>query len=349
MPAIPTYECEADVAEGLEGLAWRELKNLFDDRIEKVDLPPREGILRFRYTGNLYQLLKLRTVQAVYLIQHFAIPRPKALLGDQHFKAWVEQMSSVLNLAQPGDYHTLYLSAAGSNSTIMTRLKETLAAKIGLQIGALEGNLLIRLRRPVDGSEGWESLVRLSPRPLATRAWRVCNREGALNATVAYAAAVLTRPTPDDVFLNLLCGSGTLMIERLACGAAKSVIGYDNDPQAVECAQRNIEAAGYTAQVRLNLGDARNLPLPDKSVDVIAADLPFGILVGTHENNLELYPQVLHEAARVARPGARAAFITHEIRLLDTLLADSPDWKIEQVLKILSGGLHPRLFILTRR
>src|SRR5690349_11652014 len=58
---IPVHQCEADVSEGLEGLAWREMKIMFDDRLERVNVPARAGVLRFEYVGNPYQLLKLRT------------------------------------------------------------------------------------------------------------------------------------------------------------------------------------------------------------------------------------------------------------------------------------------------
>jgi tRNA (guanine6-N2)-methyltransferase len=330
-------------------MAWRELKTRFGDRIEKVERPPKAGVLRFGYTGNLYHLSKLQTAQAAYLIQHFAVPRPKALLGDQHFKALLAQIAAVRELSPADAYHALHISAAGSESSVMNRLKEELAAKTSLALGGEEGDLLIRLRHPPGGGKGWEVLVRLSPRPLATRAWRVCNREGALNATVAYAMAQYTNPQPDDMFLNMLSGSGTLLIERLACGAAKSVVGYDHDPAALECARKNIEAAGYSDQIKLNLGDVRQLPLPDSSVDAICSDLPFGNLVGSHEDNLTLYPALLSEAARVAKPGARGVFITHEVKLMEALLEDARHWKTQQVIRITLGGLHPRIFVLERQ
>lgn len=344
--AIPVHECEADVPEGLEGLAWREMKTLFDDRLERADVPARAGALRFRYAGNPFQLLKLRTVQAVYSVRYFRVPRPKALLGDEHFKALLGQIRLARDLGNEKAYKTLHLSAAGSDSSVMTRLKDEVAAKTGLAIGDEEGDLLIRVRRAGDG---WETLVRLSPRPLATRAWRVCNREGALNAAVAYAMATLTQPTAEDVFLNMGCGSGTLLIERQAAGEVKSAVGYDHDPKALECAQRNVKAAGYEGQIKLNLGDATDLPVGDKSVDVVAADLPFGQLVGSHSDNLTLYPALLKEAARVVKAGGRGVFISHEVKLMDTLLEDSAAWKIEQLVKVSLSGMHPRIWVLRRK
>lgn len=345
---IVTHECEADVSEGLEDIAWRELKTLFEDRIESSLLPKRPGALRFQYTGNLWHLLRLRTAQAVYLVEQYDIPRPKALLGDQHFKRLLDQIARVRDLSPADAYRTLRLSAAGSDSAVMTRLRDELAIKLGLTPDDREGDLLIRLRRIPQSEAGWETLVRLSPRPLAARAWRVCNREGALNAAVAQAMVMLTQPTPDDTFLNIMCGSGTLLIERAAYGPAASLIGYDHDPTALECARRNVEAAGYTEQIRLRQADARDLTLADKSVDVICGDLPFGNLVGSHEGNLELYPAVLRELARIARPGARAALISQEVRLLEGLLDESPHWEKLQAIRVALGGLHPRIFLLKR-
>ncbi|MBA3874672.1 MAG: RNA methyltransferase, partial [Anaerolineae bacterium] len=39
----------------------------------------------------------------------------------------------------------------------------------------------------------------------------------------------------------------------------------------------------------------------------------------------------------------------HEVRLLDTLLDDSEHWKIEQNLRVTVGGLHPRIWVLSRK
>lgn len=324
------------------------MKTLFDDRLERSNVPAKAGSLRFEYVGNPYQLLKLRTVQAIYFVQQYNVPRPKGLLGDEHFKKLLKQIDAVRDLSPKDAFKTLYISAAGSDSSVMTRLKEELATKTSLSIGDEEGDLLIRVRKAKDG-DGWETLTRISPRPQATRSWRVCNREGALNAPVAYAMNVLTNPTEDDVYLNMGCGSGTLLIERMALGEAKSIVGYDEDTVALECAGKNIEAAGYSEIIKRRQGNITDLPLSAKSVDVITADLPFGQLVGSHDDNMSLYPAVLKEAARLLKQGGRMVLISHEVRLLDSLLEESPNWKIEQNLRISVGGMHPRIWVLSRK
>jgi SAM-dependent methyltransferase len=342
---------EADVPGGLAAFARAELVRLPSGlvRLEPAAADPLAAAVRFDYGGDPRALLRLRTVLSVARVGRFAVPRPRALLGDQHLRRLLGLIAAVRGLHPPDAFASLHLSAAGADSAVMTRLKAVLAEATGLRLVEREGDLRLRLRRPPGGGEGWEALVRLSPRPLAARPWRVCNRPGALNAAVAAVMVALTRPRPDDCFLNLLCGSGTLLIERLISGPAGRVIGCDTDPAALDCARANIAAAGLAGAVELQPWDARALPLPAASVDALCADLPFGHLIGSHQANLALYPVLLREAARVARPGARCVLITHEARLLARLLAGAPDWRVEQELRLALETLRPRIVVLVRR
>lgn len=344
--------CEAEVVEGLEAFVRQELIARFGGHVRLRRVPGEyagRGAVSFYYTGSLRDLLGLQTVQAVYLVRRFDIPRPRALLGDEHLRALLRDIERVRRLAAPDAYQTLYLSAAGAESTVMTRIKEALARHTGLQATSQEGDLLLRVRHPPERPTQWEVLTRLSPRPLATRPWRVCNLEGALNATVAHAMALLTQPGPRDIFLNIACGSGSLLIERLACAPVRVAMGFDTSLQALACAQANAQASGYATHIALGQGDGRSLPLPAASVDALCADLPFGHLVGSHAENLALYPLILREAARVAREGALFALISHEVRLMASLLEASTAWHTEETLRITLGGLHPRIFLLRRR
>jgi len=345
--AAPRHEIEADVLEGLERIAQAELSARFGGRV-RFEAAARPGALRFSYAGGLAELLTLRSVVAVYLVQYFAIPRPKALLGNQQFGELTGAVSAALDLSPPGAYATLRLSAAGEDSAVLTRLKGELARRFGLAIAADEGDLLIRLRRARQ-SDGWETLVRLTPRALATRAWRVCNLPGALNASLAYAMIALTEPAPDDAVLNLACGSGTLLIERLLSGPAQLAIGCDTDAPALACARENLRAAGLDRAARLEGWDAGAMPLADASVSLICADLPFGQLIGTHRANEAFYPRVFAEAARVARPDARMVLLTHEVRLLDrTAERFARQWLPIELLRVRSGGMTPAVALFRR-
>jgi len=268
-------------------------------------------------------------------------------LGHQHFHRLLERIRQVMTIAGQEAYQTLYLSAAGSGSSVMTRFKQELAAALCLTVAEDEGDLMLRLRPTPGIQASWDVLIRLTPRPLATRDWRVCNRAGALNATGANAMIRLTNPTPHDTFLNIACGSGTLLIERRVHMAAKQLIGCDISLDALTCARCNIQASQISGVALLH-SEGTILPLPDNSVDALCADLPFGQLVGSHEENSWLYPAILTEAARVARKGTRFVIITHEVRLMEQILPTLTMWQVKRVQMITLSGLHPRIFVLER-
>ena len=351
-PPIVSHLCEVDLASGLEKIVYGELLQQLGKRL-KMTHPLAEqlesGALQFGYTGDLRRLLHLQTVLTAYLVCPFEITRPNALLGHENFQKLLRHLAVVRGLLPPNTFRTFGISAAGSDSQVMLQLAASLAEQLGLQNGEDEVDLLLRIRRPRFGATGWEVLIRLSPRPLSVRAWRVSDMKGALNAAVAHGMVLLTQPTPQDKFLNLGCGSGTLLIERLQQGPARRVIGCDIDAEARNHAQANLGTSPALRMIELYDWDARAVNLPEASIDAICADLPFGIAVGAHDNNVELYPGILREAARVARPGARFVLMTQEIRLLESLVNDSTDWEVLDVLSLTLRGLHPRIFVLRRR
>jgi tRNA (guanine6-N2)-methyltransferase len=291
----------------------------------------------------------LRTIVAVHAVIAEGLARPSLLLDDGRFRQIEAAVGHIRSLHLAGAFRTFRLSAAGADSSVFNRFRGRLSTATGLAETDEPGDLLLRSRRGQDGQ--FELLARISPRPLSTRAWRVCNLPGALNACAASIMADLTQPGPADVYLNLGCGSGTLLIERALLGPAQRLLGCDIDADALACARENVAAASLNT-VELEAWDATALPLPDASVDALTIDLPFGQLVGSHAENAELYPRLLAEAARVAKPGARFVAITHQSRLFERSV--NPDlWSREAVylprLSTQGGTIAAGLFVLRRR
>jgi tRNA (guanine6-N2)-methyltransferase len=334
---------EAEITEGLLPIASNELAVLIGKK-GSIGKSHRPDSLPFRYDGDFRDLLQLRKVLAVYRLLRFDVPRPKALLGHQHFQRIIEASQAIKANA---DFRSIIINAAGSDSSVMLRLKEELARTLGLEPKEDEGDLVLRIRRSPK-AQTWDVLIRLSPRPQASRAWRVCNYQGALNASVAAVMISLTKPTPQDTFLNIACGSGTIIIERALETGAEVLIGIDMAGQALDCARQNIAAAGC-GNIQLLEGDATRLSLANASINALAADLPFGYLQGSHSENQILYPAVLREAARVAKQGARFVIISHEVKLMEQCLRANLDWSILSVQMVTLTGLHPRIFLLERR
>ena len=102
----------------------------------------------------------------------------------------------------------------------------------------------------------------------------------------------------------------------------------------------------YRTNIKLHDWDATRLPLPDAGVDAIVADLPFGHRVGSHDDNKALYPAILREAGRVAKPGARCVLITAEVKLMEAALTPTlSQWERGQTLRVNLGGLRPAIFV----
>ncbi|MDX2160566.1 MAG: methyltransferase domain-containing protein [bacterium] len=340
--ARPTYDCVLETVEGLEALAHDELL-AFLPRLQDAQVTVSPSMVAFPYNSDLRRLANLKIAQAVYLAERYAVPRPKALLGDQHWRRFMAQIETVRLLHDDSVFKSFTLSAAGTESSVMQRIRQEIAAETHLPEHD-KGDLWIRILPAAGG--GWQTLVRLFSRPLATRNWRVCSFEGALNATVAAAMNMLAGIEPHQAYLNLGSGSGTLMIER-AAAQAETIIGVDHDAGVMQCAAQNITASGNHSLVQI-MADLRTLPFSSAQFDALTADLPFGQKVGSHADNKTLYPAVLLEAARVARTMSRFVAITHEVRLMESLLADSPHWQLEQTIRITLRGLHPRIYVLRR-
>ncbi len=343
----PTTLICCEVLQGARSFACQELLHRFGKRVSILSGDDPETIF-LRYQGDLHELLRLRTIVAVYLVQHFPVPRPRALLGQQHFQALLRQIETVRRLYPVHIFTSFRVSAAGEDSSTFARIKAEISQATGLTFDPEEGELLLRIRPPSLQTSGWELLTRISPRPLSVRPWRVHNMDGALNATIAAVMIEMTSPRPNDRFFNLMCGSGTLLIERLLRCPARAAIGCDIDAAALASAKENLRASKLSSPVELLEMDATALQFPANTFNAICADLPWGQLVGSHQHNADLYPQVLAEAARVATPRARLVLLTHEIKLFENVLQDCTEWTLQDVVKIFQGGLHPRIYLFQK-
>jgi 23S rRNA G2445 N2-methylase RlmL len=343
------WDVECDVLPGMEAILARELRGCFHSRVGQLADTGRAS-LRFDFQGDLADLLRLRTAHAAYLALAFSGRRPTALLGHQNLRALLDRIQVIRGLHPPGTVCTFRFGAAGRDTSTFRRLAADLEAQSGLRHDPDDGELLIRIRPSSRPDDGWEALLRLSPRPLSTRGWRVANYPGALNATIAAAMVELTQPSRTDHFVNLMCGSGTLLVERLLLCPAAEALGVDISREALDAARANLGAAGKSRAARLMESDAILTGLDMARYTALVADLPYGNLVGSHRENTSLYPLLLQEAARMAAPEAHFAVITHEIRLFDATVEDAKQlWHLERTFRVFQGGQRPQVYLLRRR
>jgi 23S rRNA G2445 N2-methylase RlmL len=157
---------------------------------------------------------------------------------------------------------------------------------------------------------------------------------------------MLTRPTEQDVFLDPMCGAGTLLLERAHMGRYEQLYGGDQNPEALAVAQINV---GTRYQpLSLQEWDARNLPLDAASITAAAVNLPFGHQIGSPEENRSLYPAVVREMYRVLRHGARLVLLTGDSGALIDALRRIPALRERAAYHVTLLGYRARVFVVQK-
>ena len=347
----PVQRYEVETVSGLEEYARREIRRRLGKAAQIVGTQI-EGRVSLQYNGSIRRFDEFRTAVAVHRVEEFAVPGPRALLGHQHLTRLLAAIQSVLDARPGAAFQTFRIAAAGAGSRVFMRLRQEIADATGLQQAEGAAHLQISVRRSTAEEEGWQALIRTSPMPLSARRWRVCDMPGALNGAVASAMVSLTGTRPTERMLNLCCGSGTLVIERLGMGAATSVTGVDISASALQCADANLRAAGHRSSVSLVQADCARLPIPDASVDTINADLPYGMLGNDSGDIASLYHSALAESARVAAAEASMVLITTRRRALLAALAEVPSWNLLTEIPLSiphsRGYITPQIYLLRR-
>ena len=330
-------------------VVYDELTELFPEARDWAMVPGREDSAAGEFGGPLSKLLALRTIVAPYLVLTFPVPGPGGLLSAGNLAEIGDAMRQTrrLNPEHPPAYFRI--EAAGSGSPTMRNLARQLANVSGLRESP-DGECVVRVR-PNPERRGWDALVRLSTLPLSARPWRVRGFHAAANATIAAAIARLVEPQPTDRVANLMCGSGTLLIERLLAGPARAAIGVDISAEALDAARENLAAAGLTERAQLLEADIRDETWASAGpYDCLLADPPWGDKSGHHSANEQLHMTMLERAHAHAAPGARMAVLTHEIRIMERCLEDTADlWHPVSQTRLFQKGHHPRIYVLQRR
>lgn len=131
----------------------------------------------------------------------------------------------------------------------------------------------------------------------------------------------LLAPRPGEVALELGCGTGQALL-GLSRGVGESgrVLGLDLSPAMLRAAWRRTARAGALGGVALVRADARCLPLPSASVDVVFLSF-----------TLELFDdadarRVLAECLRVLGPGGRIGVVALDARGNSSPLRRAYEW-----------------------
>jgi tRNA (guanine6-N2)-methyltransferase len=350
----------AHVVPGLETIAESEILETLDvERPFRVlrEFDERTSLLLFPYGGSPLELLGLGTVEDVFALaaESDSVPSNRAGLAAVRaavaqgpaFGAAVERTFTVRPRRRGKTTFRVIARKSGEHAFRRVDLQRA------VELGVLDRLPAWRLVEDDAQIEVWVNLVgrqmvvgiRLSDRSMRQREYQRTSLPAALKPTVARAMALLSEPREDDVVLDPMCGSGTILIERAEAARYRLLLGGDVEESAVRAARENI--GPRYKPIELQQWDARTLPLEDDSVSAIITNLPFGKQIGTPEANRTLYPALLAEWVRILRDGGRMVLLTGDGPLLLRAVQRQPQLTVVRRMPVLVRGYRATLVVVT--
>ncbi len=347
----------AHVVPGLEELAVTEMRRLPGLEVTRVlrKFDERTSIILFRYEGPAKDMLSLRMLEDVFALaaeSNGMSPQRRALGTIRSLMVReppVERAATLaMGLRPPKGRVTYRVIARTAGKHAFRRVDVQRAVEIGLQ------ERFPRWRLVEDDAklEVWAQLVgdyflagaRLSDISMRQRTYRKISLPAALKPTIAHAMVDLSQPRAEDIFLDPMCGSGTILLERAQAARYGLLLGGDSNPEAVRATRENV-GTSYKP-IEIERWDARNLPLSNASVSVIVCNLPFGKQIGTPEEIKRLYPQLLGEWLRVLEPHGRMVLLSSERSVLERTLRSHRELRIERQVPVLVRGLSSTIVVV---
>lgn len=350
----PVCHFELEVLPGLEPLALEECSR---HGVSHVALKEKGKLFARFSPDHLSHLLALKLVASAHVVVSVPGKRPSTLRGHQAL-ATLAKVVSKIRLENPFETQTCRFGMQGSGSPEALRIREEIARGCQLTENEESGEHLFRLRRSLY-LDGWDVVIRVTPRPLSTRRWRTVDYRGALHANIAAAMATLClqecqgeKGHGTRVILDPFCGSGSLLCEvSEAVSEPVTLIGNDISSEALKACRAN--AAGITSEfvedLILYTGDATSLPLADGTIDAIHTNLPWGEVHGQLTKIEELYAHFLTEAHRVLKAGGVLILCTQAVEKLHRVIEPlGSKWALLNEMKVFNGSFRPTVLTLKK-
>jgi 23S rRNA G2445 N2-methylase RlmL len=178
--------------------------------------------------------------------------------------------------------------------------------------------------------------LRLSDRTMRHRTYKIEHLPASLRPTVGAAMVRLAEIGPRQTILDVTCGAGTILAEaRLHSRDVRlgrlDLIGGDLEVGALRAAEANLRRVG--AEPYFVRWDAQRLPLPDRLVERVISNLPFGKQIGEPEAIGPLYRAIVKSCDRVLRDGGRAVLLASDWPALRDA-ASAVGWQPGQRLRV---------------
>ena len=335
---------------GIEDMAADELRRAGASSIETLSrFDKRDSIVLFE-AESAAAALRCGLTEDVFAVV-LDVPAPIGRGAPQVLARGIDRI--VLEAAML-EHHEIAATKRGRSYKVIARVagrkpfrRQDVEEAFGRAIGRLlshwvntRGHAAIEVWAHIVGERAVVGL-RLSGDELAQRRWKRAHLPASLKPTVARALVELSQPRDGDVFVDPMCGAGTIVRERAEMGRARIIAGGDVDAAAIAASRENVGRAAALMQ-----WDATRLPLRNASVDAIVVNPPYGRQHGEGRDIGELYRAAMLEARRVLRRSGRCVVLTGEPEAL--LRATPRDLRVKEQRRLLVRGLPVTAFVMVR-
>lgn len=345
---------------GIEIIAKDEIETKWSGiKVGKIKKARNNSLVFFDFKGNSKELIKIGTAEDLYI--------PICNLKLTGTKKDLKDLQQAVKLAKDVELalaeHRKLKAVNTSKRTTFRVVAQATGDRYGYRRidaqKAVERGIDERYNRKwklVDDEaviEFWLHLinkevvigVRLSDKTMRHRSYKLEHLPASLRPTIAWALVWISGISEHDVFLDPMCGAGTILIERAQAGPYKQLLGGDIRPEAITVAKKNIGKKYKPISVKV--WDARKLPLKNNSVDKVVCNLPFGRQIGSHQENQELYFAVTKELIRVLKPKGKAVLLTSEWKLMNNVISQNKNLKLLKSYKLVEVlGCQADIFVL---
>lgn len=178
--------------------------------------------------------------------------------------------------------------------------------------------------------------------------WRKRTLSASINPALAACLAAYTKKlntVPNPSILDPFCGSGSLLFSLETEMKCRSLMGVDKSSTAVEAARENALAgkskAFFVTKDILRF-ESRN------GFDIVISNMPFGLRVGNHDINKDLYTKFLKKLPGMLSQKGFAVLYTMEYKLLQNCIEQAKGLRVVEKLRTEAGGLLPWIFVIDK-
>ena len=319
--------CYANVVDGLEPVAADEITRDLGGDVKKAE----KGVVVFRVPEITQDLLKLRTVEDVFLLAWGTDSLTYRAEDLKSIRQWTtrecdwQHLLALHHAVRPKPKgkptYRLVAQMVGTHGYRRIDARKAMAQgldgvfpaswKPGEENAAVEVWISIHGRTAVCG-------MRLSDRTMRHRTYKTEHQPASLRPTIGAAMVRLAGASVSQVVLDPMCGAATILAEQIELSKIRKsgkidVWGGDFDMNMLRAAASNLIRVGPAL---LAHWDARRLPLATGSVDRIVSNPPFGKQMSSPAEIAPLYRTAVKEYNRVLRPGGRAVLLVSEMDAL---------------------------------